>query len=255
MRISLVIGMFLSALSAQGEVVPLSDKVGFLIDAEENEFYGIIPGIKGFESAQIYELGKNKYSAKIAFVEFTHRKTSKRNYSLREFVELQNKVNMQPFITDEDRTALRENLTFLRTNETISSIPTEQYVTVKHRNGTLIQGTLHSFEDKVLTVQTPVSVKSIPIWDLKRITYRARIEDRSAWKPMVYTVSALTGIFLAEGWNSQTGPQADYAWYYRFFGATLGMLAGSEAFHVFSVLTSPKEVFALTPDEMDKLKN
>lgn len=255
MRISLIVGFCISLILAQGEVVPLSEKVGFVIDAEENKFYNIIPNVKGFESAQFYELGKNRYSAKIAFVEYTHLKSSKRNYSLRDFVELQTKVNMQPYITPEDRIAQRENLTFLHTQETITNIPADQFVTIKHRNGTLIQGTLRSFEDKVITVQTPVSIESIPIWDLKRITYREKIEDRSSWKPVVYTLSALSGILLAEGWNSQTAPQVDYAWHYRFLGATLGLLAGSEAFQVFSVMSSPTSVFALTPDEMDKLKN
>jgi len=33
-----------------------------------------------------------------------------------------------------------------------------------------------------------------------------------------------------------------------------GLLAGSEAFQTFNVLTSPKTFFALTPEEMDRLK-
>ncbi len=53
----------------------------------------------------------------------------------------------------------------------------------------------------------------------------------------------------------QTKPNIDYAWYYRFLGATFGLLAGAEVFQVFSVLTSPTTHFKLTPDEMDKLRN
>ena len=43
-------------IAQEGEIVPLSPKVGLLIDAEENQFYEIFPDIKGFESAQFYEL-------------------------------------------------------------------------------------------------------------------------------------------------------------------------------------------------------
>lgn len=241
--------------AAELEVVELSGKVGFLVDAEENIHYKIITGVKGLESVQFYEISKNKYMARIAFMEFSNLKSSKRYYTLKEFTDMQMSVDLQPMITEEDRLGIRENLTYLRTTETINNIPSGQFVTVKHRNGGRIEGTLTSFKDNHLEIQTPVSIETIPLWNLKKITYREEIRDRSTWKPAVYTASALSGIILAEGWNVQTRPNIDYAWHYRFLGATLGLLAGAEAFQVFSVLTSPTTDFKLTPDEMDKLKN
>ena len=241
--------------AAESEVVELSRKVGFLVDAEENIHYKIITGVKGLESVQFYEINKNKYMARIAFVEFSNLKSSKRYYTLKEFTDMQLRVNLHPMITEADRLGIRENLTYLRTTETIQNIPSGQYVIIKHRNGSRIAGTLTSFEDNELEIQTPVSIEMIPLWNLKQITYREEIKNRSSWKPTVYTLSALSGIFLAEGWNVQTRPNIDYAWHYRFLGATLGLLAGAEAFQIFSVLSSPTTDFKLTPDEMDKLKD
>ncbi|MBT3618282.1 MAG: hypothetical protein HOF04_02580 [Candidatus Marinimicrobia bacterium] len=240
---------------SEPEVIALSKKVGFLIDAEENIHYGIIQGVKGLESVQFYEIKKNKYMARIVFVEFSNLQSSKRYYSLQEFTTMQTHVNLQKMITENDRLGIRENLTFLRTKETVQNIPSGQFVTLMHRNGSKIQGTLTSFENNQLEIQTPISIEIIPMWNMKQITYREEIKDRNSWKPIVYSLSALAGILLSEGWNVQTRPDIDFAWYNRFLGATFGLLAGSESFQIFSVLTSPKTVFKLTPDDMDKLKN
>ncbi len=241
-------------VAQQGEIIPLSAKVGTVIDAEENAFYNIFPEIKGFESAQFYQVRPNRIVARIVFVEYTNKRITRKAFTLRQFTELQNSVNRFPMITDKDRKALGENFSYLETVAVLESIPLNQYVSVKHRNGKRITGTLLSFDGKWLEIQTPVSIVSLPIWNLERISYRQKLVKHPRWKPVIFIMCAATGLGLSEIWNVQTNPRIEMVWHFRFLGTVLGLLAASEVMNSVDILATPKQVFALTPAEMDRLK-
>ena len=115
-RIKFFLPFFLcSCVFAQnGDIIPLSQKVGTVLDAEENLFYKVYD-IEGFESAQFYEISLRTVIARITIVEYSQQKLSKRKYSMMEFLRMKEAVDVQPFITDEDRRLVKENLTYLET--------------------------------------------------------------------------------------------------------------------------------------------
>ena len=248
--------MLLSILSAQTpDIIPLSKKVGLTVDAEENVFFRIFPDIDGFYSAQFYEAGKNKIIIQIVFINFSQRSVRRRSLTMREFIELQHHVDVQPPITDRDREGIRKNLTYLTTVNILESIPPDQFIIIKHRTGKKIRGALIGLEKRQLSIQTPISVETIPIWDMASITYRKKIRELPKLKGFLYALSALGGVILAEVWNEQTRPRIDQVWHFRFIGTVLGILTGAETYQAVNIISSPKTFFALTPEEMDKLKN
>jgi hypothetical protein len=240
--------------SQSGEIIPLSPKVGLEVDAEENAFYRIFPEITGFESAQFYRVNPNRIVARIVFVEYSHRKLTRKSFNLRQFTILQNHVNRQPEITEHDRLALRGNMTYLETKAVLSSIPVNQFVTIKHRDGARLRGTLLQFDGKWLELQTLVSIVSIPIWKLERIAYRPEIKQHPQWSTFVYLFCAGVGLGLSEIWNEQTRPRIEMVWHNRFFGTVLGLLAGAEVLDTVNILASPRTTFSLTPEESERLK-
>ena len=248
--------MLLCILSAQTpDIIPLSKKVGLTVDAEENVFFRIFPDIDGFYSAQFYEAGKNKIIIQIVFIDFSQRSVRRRSLTMREFIELQHHVDVQPPITDRDREGIRKNLTYLTTVNILESIPPDQFIIIKHRTGKKIRGALIGLEKRQLSIQTPISVETIPIWDMASITYRKKIRELPKLKGFLYALSALGGVILAEVWNEQTRPRIDQVWHFRFIGTVLGILTGAETYQAVNIISSPKTFFALTPEEMDKLKN
>lgn len=248
------LGLVSLVLAQEGEIVPLSTRVGYSVDAEEREFYHLFPEITGFESAQFYEISPNRIEARIVYLRYSRPKLSRKAFNLREFTRLQNVVNRQPPITEQDRTALRENLTFLRTDATLAAIPAGQYVIIKHRDGPRVKGTLVEYGEKRVRVQTPLKMQEIPLWELARISYRPEIVDRPGLKLALFGISALAGLALAEGWNLQTRPRLEMVWHYRFLGTVLGLLAGVEAYETMTVLSSPRTHLALTAEERNKLQ-
>ena len=83
----LIPAIFCSIISGQdGEIIPLSQKVGLTLDAEENLFYNVISDIDGFESAQFYEMSTHTVIARISYVQYSQQKTSKRKYKMMEFL-------------------------------------------------------------------------------------------------------------------------------------------------------------------------
>ena len=65
--------LFLSiCLDAQSEqVIPLSNHIGYDLDAEENLYYQIFTDIPSFESAKFFMVSKDRIEARISFVEFS----------------------------------------------------------------------------------------------------------------------------------------------------------------------------------------
>ncbi|MFQ6611563.1 MAG: hypothetical protein ACE5D2_00495 [Fidelibacterota bacterium] len=250
-------GIFLFCLclyGQRGEIIPLTPAIGYTLDAAENLHYEVFTDIPGFESAQFFEINPNRIEARIVFVEFSRRKASRRAYSLRQWSDLQLRVMGIPALSDEERSRIGKNLTYLRTNEILASIPVGQYVNIKHRSGKRIKGTLLSYGDRSLTIQTPVSVEQIKIWEMERITYREKIIQRPTWKLGMYGVAGVLGLLMMEVWNRQTSPRAEMVWNNRFMGAIYGTLVGGEVYDTIMILTSPRSQYGLTQAEMEKLK-
>ena len=154
---------FIAFINAQTpDIIPLSKKVGLTVDAEENIFYRIFNDIDGFFSAQFYEVGNNKIVVQIVFVDFSQKSVRRRTMKMKEFIDLQHHVDAQPFITDIDREAISKNLTYLTTIDIIESIPHDQFIVIKHRSGKKIRGSVLGIEDRLISIQTPISVETIP---------------------------------------------------------------------------------------------
>jgi len=248
--------IFIAFIHAQTpDIIPLSKKVGLTVDAEENIFYRIFNDIDGFYSAQFYDVGKNKIVVQIVFVDFSQKSVRRRSMTTEEFIDLKHHVDAQPYITDIDRQAISENLTYLTTVSIIESIPYDQYIVIEHRSGKKVRGSVLGVEDRLISIQTPISVETIPIWDMASLTYKKEILEIPKIKGFLYAVSALGGVILAEIWNEQTRPRIDLIWHFRFIGTVLGTLFGAETYQAVNIISSPSTFFALTPEEMDKLKN
>lgn len=249
----LILGLIFPLIGQQGEVLPLTKHVGYTLDAEENQYYEVFPEISNFESAQFFEINNNRIEARISFVEYTRIKVSRRAYTQKEFIDLQIRLNQMPEITEEIRESFRKNLTYLRTEEILENIQTGQYVSVKHRNGKWVRGTLLSYQKERLLLQTPFAIKQIPISKMERINYREKIIQRPEWKMHFYGLAAVLGFGLMESWNRQTQPAWGQQWHNRFLGAIFGLIAGAEVYDTSMILLSKKTQFGLTPAELDKI--
>ena len=140
-----------------------------------------------------------------------------------------------------------------RTKDILKSIPKGQYVEINHINGKKLKGTLLSFNKDRLFVQTPMSVKMIKMTSMERITYRDNIIDRPELQKFIYSGAAIMGLIMLELWNRQTNPIWAYRWHNRFFGATLGLLAGAELYDTSMIMMTKKTKFGLSASELKKL--
>jgi len=235
------------------EIVQLTKHIGFTLDAEENKHYEIFTDIPNFESAQFFQINADTVRSRISFLEFTRKKISIKNFTAKSFVDLQIRISKKSPITDEIRDSYRKNLTYLRTKDILANIPKGQFVEVNHINGKKVKGTLISFNKDRLFIQTPMSVKMIKMTSMERITYRNKIIDRPEWQKFIYSGAALLGLMMMELWNRQTDPIWAYRWHNRFFGATLGLLAGAELYDTSMIIMTKKTKFGLSSSELEKL--
>ena len=240
-------------LSQNKEIIEITKHIGYTLDAEENKYYKVFEDIPNFENAQFFMSDNDTVEARISYLEFTRTKTSKKIFVLRSFVDLQFQLNTKPPITEQIRESFRKNLTYLRTKDILKSIPKGQYVEINHINGKKLKGTLLSFNKDRLFVQTPMSVKMIKMTSMERITYRDNIIDRSELQKFIYSGAAIMGLIMMELWNRQTNPIWAYRWHNRFFGATLGLLAGAELYDTTMIMMTKKTKFGLSASELKKL--
>ena len=240
-------------LAQNSEIVQLTKHIGFTLDAEENKYYEVFTDIPNFESAQFFQINADTVQSRISYLEFTRKKISIKNFTIKSFVDLQIRLSKKSPITDEIRDSYRKNLTYLRTKDILANIPKGQFVEVNHINGKKIKGTLISFNKDRLFIQTPMSVKMIKMTSMERITYRNKIIDRPEWQKFIYSGAALLGLMMMELWNRQTDPIWAYRWHNRFFGATLGLLAGAELYDTSMIIMTKKTKFGLSSSELEKL--
>ena len=235
-----------------GEIVRLSKHVGFTLDAEENLYYEVFTTISNFKNAQFFEINNDKIEARISYLEFTRIKISKKLFTMKEFIDIQLRINKMPKITNQIRESFKKNLTYLRTKDILSNIPIGQFIILNHVNGTKLKGTLLAYSKDKLFIQTPFSVKAVKVSKMEKISYREDILDKPQWKMKIYTIAALMGLLSMETWNSQTSPDWGYKWHNRIMGATFGLLAGAEVYNTSMILLTNKTYFNLTEEELKK---
>ena len=238
-----------------GDIIPLSRKVGATLDAEEKEILGLFPDIKGFQSAQFSKLGENRYMARIAYLDRTRLRVIKRYFNWRGFQRMKLIADGHPEITDKMREEHRYKLTYLRVHDSLMRIPSSTYCTIRHSSGRRVTGTFVEYRDRTIYFQSPTKIIQFPVTEIESISYRPTIEKGSLVKKVAsFAAGGVIGLALGELWNLQSRPAIDIVWHNRFTGIALGLISGSEFYEAVTILTSPKEFIAFSPGEVAKLR-
>ena len=254
MRIILIFYVLQSFLFSQDEIVVLSPRVGTIIDIHENRFYSIFPKVRNYFSAQIYTTSDLKYKVRFVVNRKGKRKTYEKKMSLKQFTRFQNNVNAQPEFTEKAREVMYSGMDFLRAAEIIDNLPKPQYVTVIHNDNKRLKGTLLSFENNIINVQTARTVEKINLDYVELLSYRLSNNEFLGLKPYIYALSGAMGLKMATLYNSQRNPRLDESWYYRFYGITVGLIFSSELYEGLSTILTPTETFILSQEKYGKNK-
>tara|TARA_Y100001970_G_scaffold98917_1_gene124437 strand:+ start:917 stop:1693 length:777 start_codon:yes stop_codon:yes gene_type:complete len=245
---------FVSGYSQGDEIVILSPRVGTIIDIHENRFYRIFPKIRQFISAQIYSTSDLHYKVRIVVNRKGKKKTYEKKMSLKQFTRFQNKVNAQPEFTEQEREIMYAGMDFLRAAQIITDLPKPQYVKMIHSGNKRLRGTLVSFDNNIVSVQTGRSQEQIDLDNIELISYRLSDNEFLGLKAYIYAFSGAIGLRIAGLYNSQRSPRLDESWYYRFYGITMGLLFSGELYDVLSTILTPTETFILSQDKYEKNK-
>ena len=237
---------------AQEEVVILSPRVGTLIDIHENRFYRIFPKVRNFISAQVYSTSFTGYKVRIVVNRKGKEKTYEKKMSLKQFTRFQNKINAQPEFTDEARAIMYAGMDFLRASDILNDLQKPQFVKIVDNKNMRLNGTLVSFENNLIYVQTPREIEQINLNNVKRISYRLYSNEFLRLKSYIYVASGAMGLNVASIYNSQRSPRLDESWYYRFYGIVMGLLFSSELYEALATLLTPSETFILSQEEYEK---
>ena len=254
MKIIILLLIFFSKSISQNEVVILSPRVGTIIDVHENIFYRVFPKVRNFISAQIYFSSDVRYKVRFVVNRKGKRKIFEKKMSLRQFTRFQNKVNAQPEFTEKAREIMYAGMDFLRAAEIIKDLPKPQYVKVVHSNNKRLRGTLISFENNTISIQTPRTVENINLDYVELISYRLSDNEFLGLKPYIYALSGTIGLSMAKLYNSQRSPRLDESWYYRFYGITAGLIFSGELYEALSTVLTPTETFILSQEEYEQNK-
>tara|TARA_B110000263_G_scaffold24797_1_gene19016 strand:- start:1048 stop:1818 length:771 start_codon:yes stop_codon:yes gene_type:complete len=254
MKIIIFLLIFVSKSISQNEVVILSPRVGTIIDVHENIFYRVFPKVRNFISAQIYFSSDVRYKVRFVVNRKGKRKIFEKKMSLRQFTRFQNKVNAQPEFTEKAREIMYAGMDFLRAAEIIKDLPKPQYVKVVHSNNKRLRGTLISFENNTISIQTPRTVENINLDYVELISYRLSDNEFLGLKPYIYALSGTIGLSMAKLYNNQRSPRLDESWYYRFYGITAGLIFSGELYEALSTVLTPTETFILSQEEYEQNK-
>tara|TARA_B100000579_G_scaffold385773_1_gene357083 strand:- start:301 stop:1074 length:774 start_codon:yes stop_codon:yes gene_type:complete len=253
-RIILLLFIFLASGYSRDEVVILSPRVGTIIDIHENRFYRIFPKVKKFYSAQIYSTSDLNYKVRIIVTRKGKQKTYEKKMSLEQFTRFQNKVNAQPEFTKQAREIMYAGMDFLRASQIISDLQKPQYVKIIHNGNKRLRGTLVSFENNIVNVQTGRSLEKIDLDNVELISYRLSDNEFLGIKPYIYALSGAVGLHVAALYNSQRNPRLDESWYYRFYGITLGLIFSGELYDALTTMLTPTETFILSREKYEQNK-
>ena len=246
--------MFITSGYSTDEVVILSQRVGTIIDIHENRFYRIFPKVRNFYSAQIYSTSDYNYKVRIVVTRKGKHKVYEKKMTLKQFTRFQNKVNAQPEFTDQEREIMYAGMDFLRAAQTLTDLPKPQYVKMVYNGNKRLRGTLVSFENNIINVQTGNSLEKIYLDNVELISYRLSDNELLGIKPYIYALSGVLGLRVAALYNSQRSPRLDESWYYRFYGITLGLIFSGELYDALSTLLTPTETFILSKEKYEQNK-
>ena len=246
--------MFLTSGYSTDEVVILSQRVGTIIDIHENRFYRIFPKVRNFYSAQIYSTSDYNYKVRIVVTRKGKQKVYEKKMTLKQFTRFQNKVNAQPEFTDQEREIMYAGMDFLRAAQILTDLPKPQYVKMVYNGNKRLRGTLVSFENNIINVQTGNSLEKIYLDNVELISYRLSDNELLGIKPYIYALSGVLGLRVAALYNSQRSPRLDESWYYRFYGITLGLIFSGELYDALSTLLTPTETFILSKEKYEQNK-
>ncbi len=253
-RIVLLLFIFLASGYPRDEVVILSPRVGTMIDIHENRFYRIFPKVRKFYSAQIYSTSDLKYKVRFIVTRKGKQKTYEKKMSLEQFTRFQNKVNAQPEFTEQAREIMYAGMDFLRAAQIIKDLQKPQYVKITHNGNKRLRGTLVSFENNIVNVQTGRSLEKIDLDNVELISYRLSDNEFLGIKPYIYALSGAMGLNIAALYNNQRNPRLDESWYYRFYGITLGLIFSGELYDALSTILTPTETFILSREKYEQNK-
>lgn len=256
-----ILGFYLfSALAAQTEVMILSQNVGTEIDMHENRFYRIFPKEKGFINAQIIRIDKDNFRVVIIKNIRGKERLVKRFISLDDYEKLQLHVDAQPVLTKKVKIEMYEGMDFLRAEKIVNEIPKPQYVILKHSGQKKLKGALFFVDENMLHIQTPTTIEKVHLSDLDQLSYRSEIGEYEYLRPYLYGITGLTGLALAQIYNSQRAtlyneygiPRNDLNRYTQLFGIVIGLIFSSELFDAVSTLLTPSETIILSEAEYEK---
>jgi len=260
-----ILGIYLvGVLAAQTEVMILSQKVGTEIDMHENRFYRIFPKEKGFINAQIIRINKENFRVVIIKNIRGKERLVKRFISLDDYEKLQLHVDAQQELTEKAKIEMYEGMDFLRAEKIVNEIPKPQYVILKHSGqkkwGGRLKGSLFYVDENMLHIQTPTTIEKVHLSDLDQLSYRPEIGDYEYLRPYLYGITGLTGLALAQIYNSQRAtlyneygiPRNDLNRYTQLFGIVIGLIFSSELFDAVSTLLTPSETIILSEAEYEK---
>ena len=244
--------LIFGAVKAQEEVVILSPRVGTLVDIHENRFYRIFPKVRNFISAQVYSTSYTGYKVRIVVNRKGREKTYEKKMSLNQFTRFQNKINSQPEFTIEAREIMYAGMDFLRASDILTDLKKPQFVKIVDNKNMRLNGTLVSYKNNLISVQTPREIEQVNLNDVKRISYRLYSNEFLRLKSYIYVLSGVMGLNVASIYNSQRSPRLDESWYYRFYGIVMGLLFSSELYEALATLLTPSETFILSQEEYEK---
>ncbi len=221
------LGTFGWSLIAQtGEVVPLSSKVGLTIDAEENRYYQIFPDVGGFESAQVFDEGNNRYAVRIVWLDHNRRRVTQRQLTLRQFIELQNRIGSTAGSPKVDHSRESKNLIAVNTIK-LSDIRPGEYILVIPVKGRRMVGTVTSSDGNHLLMETMWGERKISADRIAAVVIvEGDYEETYLWK-VSYAGTGLLGMALVEMGNRWGGITGDRKWYNRFLGLSVGLGVGA----------------------------
>ena len=251
-KICLFFFVLVTILKSQDEIAILSPRVGTLVDIHENRFYSIFPKVRNFTSAQIYLKNRNDYKVRIEVNRKGKKKTFEKNMSLKQFTRFQNKINRQPEFTKEAREIMYAGMDFLRAADILNEIRKPQYVKIIHTDSQRLKGTLVSFENDLVAVQTARTIEKVDLNDIERISYKLYSKEFLGLRSYIYVLSGISGLKVASIYNSQRNPRLDESWYYKFYGIVVGLIFSGELYEALATVLTPSETFILSQDEYEQ---